>query len=168
MLDDPASMGPDEHRAAVLAIQRNAERMQHFVADLLTLAQLESGELRLSPKPLDLATLVPGARLPSRRYEGDEELLGQLFATVVGVAHAAADPGAAVDVDARDSVDGWTLTARTDTAEPVTPERLLSIRLNEDRTGTIALLLAREIAARHGGHMTITTEPSLTFTVHLP
>jgi signal transduction histidine kinase len=174
--------------AAAGAIRRNAERMQVLVADLLFLAQLESAEPALSLRPLDVAALVrdacagvPGVAADIAAgppYEGDEQLLRQLFATVVGVVAAAADPGAAVTVRASPTdaspTDGWDVTVSTDTAEPATVERLLSTRLphpeaeGEQRTGALALMLAREIAARHGGTLTTSVSPTgLTVSLHL-
>jgi PAS domain S-box-containing protein len=183
-LADDGTLNAADRHAAVDAIQRNAERMQLLVADLLLLAQLESGETSLRLAPVDVAAVVRAACddkvLPADigsgpPIHGDEALLRQLFGTAVGLVAAAADPGAAVDVAASGDATGWTVTVSTETADPATAERLLSTRLphpehgGEQRTGALALMLGREIAARHGGTMTSAMERrGMTVTTRLP
>jgi len=98
-----------------------------------------------------------------------------LLVTAVGVVAAAADPGAPVNASAVASHDRWTIRVSTETAEPATLERLLSTHLphpdaeGEQRTGALALMLAREIATRHGGKLTSAVTPTgVTVTVALP
>jgi PAS domain S-box-containing protein len=200
MLEQAAGLAPEERELAVAAIRRNAERMQVLVADLLLLAQLESGEVSLCPSQVDLVALAkeactaaasvgeagsagkPGWAVAMREditsgpaVEGDAVLLRQLFATAVGVVAAAADPGAPVTATAEADETGWTFEVTTETAEPATAERLLSTRLphpavdGEYRTGALALMLAREIAARHAGKLTSSVAaPGMTVLVKLP
>jgi PAS domain S-box-containing protein len=181
---DGDALDPADRHAATAAIKRNADRMQVLVADLLLLAQLESGETSLSVGPIDLAALVreacADAGLPVRivegpQIEGDEALLWQLFATAIGVVVAAADPGAPVNASSVPARDRWTTRVSTETAEPATLERLLSTHLphpdaeGEQRTGALALMLAREIATRHGGKLTSSVTPTgITVTIVLP
>src|SRR5689334_20823019 len=124
---DDGILDPDDRLAATTAIKRNADRMQILVADLLLLAQLESGETSLSTGPIDLPGLVreacEDAGVPVRistgpAIEGDEALLWQLLVTAVGVVAAAADPGAAVSASAIAGDDRWTVRVTTETAEP--------------------------------------------------
>lgn len=118
-----------------------------------------------------------------RSVRGDPTLLEQLVDTAVGLVVAAADPDGTVTVTAtsRETViadgdrTGWTIGVSTATAEPASAERLLSTRLphpdtfGELRTGALALMLAREIAARHGGELiTAAGEHGVTVTVRLP
>jgi PAS domain S-box-containing protein len=179
---DDEALDPADRRTAITAIRRNAERMQILVADLLLLAQLESGETPLRPAPVDLAALlrsacaaagVPAIIGNGPVVTGDEPFLRQLLGTAVGVVAVAADPSAPVTVAV--SPPGWTITVGTVTAEPATVERLLSTRLphpdcpGEHRTGALALMLAREIAARHNGTLsTSVTADGLTVTLTLP
>jgi PAS domain S-box-containing protein len=184
LASDEGILDPDDRQAATTAIKRNADRMQILVADLLLLAQLESGETTLSTGPIDLPVLVreacDDAGVPVRistgpAIEGDEALLWQLLVTAVGVVSAAADPGAPVNASAIAGGNRWTIRINTETSEPATLERLLSTHLphpdaeGEQRTGALALMLAREIATRHGGKLTSAVTPTgVTVTVALP
>jgi PAS domain S-box-containing protein len=174
-------LDPEDEQTAVAAIRRNAERLQVLVADLLLLAQLESGETSLTLRPVDPAAMVGAACAASGvratigsgpRVEADEAFLGQLIATAVGVVAAAADPGSPVHTTATYGDGRWTVEVGTETAEPASEERLLSTRLphpdveGEHRTGALALMLAREIAARHGGALrTVVADTGMTVTV---
>jgi PAS domain S-box-containing protein len=176
-------LDPDDEEIAVAAIRRNAERLQILVADLLLLAQLESGETSLTLRPLDLAAIVGEACNAAGvqatigtgpRVEGDEAFLWQLVTTAVGVVVDAADPEAPVHASATCDSGKWTVEVTTETAEPASEERLLSTRLphpdaeGEHRTGALALMLAREIATRHGGALTtVVAEAGMTITLRL-
>jgi PAS domain S-box-containing protein len=176
-------LDPQDEQTAVSAIRRNAERMQVLVADLLLLAQLESGETSLTLRPLDLAGLLSDACSTTGvlasigtgpTVEGDEAFLWQLVSTAVGVVVDAADPGAPVHATAVYNSGKWTVEVTTETAEPASEERLLSTRLphpdaeGEQRTGALALMLAREIATRHGGELqTVVADSGMTVTVKL-
>jgi PAS domain S-box-containing protein len=177
-----------ERQDAVAAIRRNASRMLALVADLLLLAKLESGEIVLAKDPVDLAALVREAcadrSVPSQVADGppvqaDEPLLRQLFDTAIGLVVAAGETdagrGDTATVVATATGSCWTVEAAAPTSEPTTAERLLSTRLphpdtpGEYRTGALALMLAREIAARHGGQLSMSAEPpGVRVTVRLP
>jgi hypothetical protein len=67
------------------------------------------------------------------------------------------------------------VTVSTSAADSATAERLLSTRLphpdavNDGRTSALAVMLARAIAARHGGELSIAVdEAGATLTVDLP
>jgi signal transduction histidine kinase len=184
MLDEhlPAA----EWTAAVAAIGRNAARMLDAVAALVLLAKLESGEIRPAAEPVDPAALVDrfdragqlgrAARVRTEVGEGapvtgDPELLGQLVDTLVGVLLDAGTTGAEVLVRARPGPDGWAITVSTSAVDAATAEWLRSSALagGAHRTGALALMLARAIAARHGGMLEImTSRPGARITVHLP
>jgi signal transduction histidine kinase len=177
-----------EWQDAVAAIRRNASRMLALVADLLLLAKLESGEIVLAKDPVDLAALVREAcadrSVPSQvaagpPVEADEPLLRQLFDTAIGLVVAAGEADAASGETAKVVATAtgacWTVEAAAPTSEPTTAERLLSTRLphpdteGQYRTGALALMLAREIAARHGGQLSMSAEPpGVRVTVRLP
>ncbi|CAN5790788.1 phosphate regulon sensor histidine kinase PhoR [soil metagenome] len=50
---------PDAAKHFIDIIERNAERLQRLVEDLLDLSRIEARELRLNVEPLNLATFVP-------------------------------------------------------------------------------------------------------------
>jgi signal transduction histidine kinase len=183
MLDE--SLPAAERTAAVAAIRRNAARMLHAVADLVLLAKLESGEILGASEPVDPAALVrrfdgtPAVRTEvsdGAPITGDPELLGQLVDTVVGVLLDASVAGSDVFVRAEPEPDGWLIAASTSAADAATAEWLLSTRVpavadadDAHRTGALALMLARAIAARHGGQLEIATRrPGASVTVRLP
>jgi PAS domain S-box-containing protein len=180
MLDGPGDLDPTEYRSAVGAIRRNAERMLSLVADLVHLARLESGELTLDAVPVDLPRLLSEVVPDGVAHDlpdgppvvGDAELLRQLIDTVFSVIRGIT---ARLEVTATVTDEAWVVRADALTTEPATTERLLSTRLphprypGEHRTGALALVLARAIAARHGGNLSTTVGPSsVTITVTLP
>jgi PAS domain S-box-containing protein len=190
MVDDESLTAQDRHQA-MSAIRRNTGRMLALVADLVMLAKLESGEIVFGSDEVDLAdlirqTCVDQATEPTSHaltvkvsdggsVVGDRRLLRQAVDTVVGVVAASGDPGTPVTVDAHAVPGSWTLVVSTPTAEPASTERLLSTRLphpeepGEWRTGTLALMLTRQIAARHHGHLAISVDGSqIAVTLRLP
>ncbi|WP_238010265.1 PAS domain-containing sensor histidine kinase [Dactylosporangium sp. AC04546] len=178
--DDVVGLSPADRQAALSVIRRNAERMQLVVADLLLLTQLETAEEPLDTVPVDLAGLLSGLAAgatvgPGPAPRGDPALLRQLLHTAVGVVTVAHDAGAPIGVDARHEDDRWTVVVTAGTAATLTAERLLSLRVphpdhpDEHRTGALALMLAREIAARHGGAMVTSVDrPGVTVRITLP
>jgi PAS domain S-box-containing protein len=189
ILDEEIELSADERVAAVSAVRRNADRMLALVADLILLAKLESGEIRLADLPVDLPALARNAAAGALemgvhvtvdltdgpRLHGDPGLLGQLVDTAVGVLVAGSAEGAQVHVSARPDGDRWLLVVTTSAAGAATSERLLSTRLphpdapDEQRTGALALMLARAIAARHGGDLRLAlSQPGASISVSLP
>jgi signal transduction histidine kinase len=190
MLDDDAvALAPEDRTAAMAAIRRNADRMLSLVADLILLAKLESGEMVLDIGPVDVAALTSRAAATSDSehvvlrvdvhdgppLDGDGKLLAQLFDTAIGVVVAGSAAGAGVTVHAQPTPDSWQVSISTSAADATTAERLLSTRLphpdaaNERRTGALAVMLARAIASRHGGLLSIAIHsPGVILTIDLP
>jgi PAS domain S-box-containing protein len=177
-----------ERRAALAALKRNTDRMLSLVADLILLAKLESGEFELAAAPVDLPALVraavaetdPAVRLAADLVDGpavtgDPALLHQLVTTVLGAMIAGSAADAEIQVAVRPENGCWRLTVSTSASEAATAERLLSMRLPhpdepaEQRTGALAVMLARAIATRHDGDLSMTVEqPGARITVTLP
>jgi hypothetical protein len=167
--DDTMALAAADRQAALAVIRRNAERMQLLVADLLLLSRLETAEAPLDLAPLavgelfdDLGDLdVPVTVGAGPDLLGDRVLLGQLCHTAV---HIAAIAGPA-EVEAAFGGGRWTIVVSVPSGSGLTAERLLSMRVphpehpGEYRTGALALMLGREIAARHGGSMITTVDP---------
>ncbi|MGI5236700.1 PAS domain-containing sensor histidine kinase [Dactylosporangium sp. CA-139066] len=174
--DDAIALEPEDRQAALGVIRRNAERMQVLVADLLLLTRLETAEAPLDLAPLRLDELLdfPGVPLdagPGPDLPGDRELLHELFHTAVQVAAIVGPPAVA----ARFANGRWSVVVSVASEAGLTAERLLSMRIphpqrpEEYRTGALALMLGREIAARHGGTMiTSVDRPGVTVRITLP
>jgi hypothetical protein len=173
--EDELALAPADRQTALEAIRRNAEHMQVLVADLLLLSRLETAETPLDLAPLRVAELLefPGVPVrcgPGPDLMGDRALLGELFHTAVQVT-ALTGPA---QVEAECTGAAWSVVVSA-TGAPLTAERLLSMRIphpeqpDEHRTGALALMLGREIAARHGGTMiTSVDRPGVTVRITLP
>ncbi|GAA2356826.1 hypothetical protein GCM10010170_049880 [Dactylosporangium salmoneum] len=174
--DDAIAMSPQDRRAALSVIRRNAEHMQVLVADLLLLTRLETAEAPLDLAPLHLSELLdfPGVPLqlgPGPQPLGDRHLLRELFHTAVEIGRIVGPPR----IEAAYGNGRWTVVVSVATEGGLTAERLLSMRIphpekaEEYRTGALALMLGREIAARHGGTMlTSVDRPGVTVRVSFP
>ncbi|MGC9669240.1 histidine kinase dimerization/phospho-acceptor domain-containing protein [Planosporangium sp. 12N6] len=109
------------------------------------------------------------------RLTGDTDLLAQLFDTAVGVLVTASAPGTEIVVHAAPLADRWQVTVSAPAADAATAERLLATHLphpdvaDERRTGALAVMLARAIAGRHGGDLSLAVaEPGARLTIGLP
>jgi len=174
-------MLPEADGECIAAIRRNTERLLVLVDDMLELARLEAAESPAVRVPVDLAELLCEAGVAGGAHpeieagpalDGDPAMLRELFDTVVAVIGAV---GAAVTVRAAADATAWRVLVLAGSSAPVTIERLLSTRLphphkeDEHRTGAFALLLARAMAARHGGELhTDIGSGSVAVTVSLP
>jgi signal transduction histidine kinase len=179
-----------ERPTALSVVQRNTERMLVLVEDLMLLARLESGDLPVETEPVDLVPLLTGAGqeiehvVPTAAVRtvidtgppvpGDAGLLRQLFYAVTGAMTARALDGSS-EIKGACFGDHWTVTVRSTQAETLTDEYFLATSLpvpDGDRTRSLALwmLLARAIAHRHGGAVSITYDPQTgaSITVRLP
>ena len=193
--EDESALDPHERAAAMTAIRRNADRMLSLVSDLILLAKLESGEMALEIVAADVPTLVRRAAAASDTEQldvevdladgpplnGDAKLLAQLFDTAIGVIVAGSSARAEVVITTEvvpgtdGGADLWRVTVTTSAADVATAERLLSTHLphpdaaNERRTGALAVMLARAIATRHSGELTLLMRnPGAILTVDLP
>ena len=106
---------------------------------------------------------------------GDEPLLRQLLRTAVDVAGVVNDADHPITVTVSHDAGVWTVQVIATVAGPLSAERLLSMRIphpdhpGEHRTGALALMLGREIAARHGGGMITSVEQrGVTVSITLP
>jgi signal transduction histidine kinase len=182
--DDVLTLEPGDRHSALTAIRRNAERMQLTVADLMLLAELEAAEAPLDAVRVDLRPLlneVTGGlavalHVPeSAHLFGDEPLVRQLVRTAVDIAGVVNDADRPITVTVSRDAGVWTLRVIATVAGLLSPERLLSMRIphpdhpGEHRTGALALMLGREIAARHGGSMLTSVEQhGVIVTITLP
>jgi len=61
VMDDEAQPLTDEQRKFLTTVERNAQRLQRLVGDLLFTAQVEAGRFTLQPEDVDLAAVVRAA-----------------------------------------------------------------------------------------------------------
>ncbi|MDP9798084.1 K+-sensing histidine kinase KdpD [Catenuloplanes nepalensis] len=179
-----------ERPTALSVVQRNTERMLVLVEDLMLLSRLESGDLPVQSEPVALAPVVAGAGQEVERVvptaavrgtveagppvRGDASLLHQLFYAVTGAMTERALDGSG-EIQGACFGDHWTITVRSTQAETLTDEYFLATSLpvpGDGRTRSLALwmLLARAIAHRHGGAVSISFAPETgaAITVRLP
>jgi light-regulated signal transduction histidine kinase (bacteriophytochrome) len=174
--DESSAFTEADRHAALGVIRRNAEHMQVLVADLLLLTRLETAETPLDLAPLRVEELlnfpgVPSKCTPGPDLMGDRPLLRELFHTAVQIV---AITGPAT-TEATFTEGTWRVTVTAATGTALTAERLLSMRIphpdqpDEHRTGALALMLSREIAARHGGTMVTSVDrPGVVVRISLP
>jgi signal transduction histidine kinase len=134
VLADPTMTPTDDQRRRLLtAIERNAERMQRIVGDILDLARFRSGSIRLQLRRFDacqlaasvIATVTPLADARSQRLVlagcdreiavyGDHPRLEQALLNLVSNAQRFSPEGAEVSVTvaAADGLVRWTVVDR--------------------------------------------------------
>src|SRR4051812_28007420 len=127
LLLDPASEPTSEHRRTMLeTMERNAERMQHLIGEILDLARYRAGTIGLQLRPFDatelaesaVATIRPLAegrgqtvvlrlpRGPAPRVYGDRVRLDRALLNLVANAHHFAPDGGRITVRVRGPKDG--------------------------------------------------------------
>lgn len=194
MLDRPQ----DASDPAVLRIAlRNARRLQHLTEQLLELAQLESGALRLERRALDLGAflrdLVASLQLGATQHQvhldaqlpadavavfGDLQRLETIFANLITNAIRFTPAGGRVTVRLVRDGDHAVVTVQdegpgipADQAERIF-ERFFQTRVGiETGGGTgIGLALVRELTELHGGSVRLVPSAGrgATFRVELP
>jgi PAS domain S-box-containing protein len=177
-------------------VQRNADRLQNLVADLLFIAQIEAGRLELEQGELDLAALAhesveTGRPLAAAKdielslvvepvcLVGDRGRLGQLLDNFVSNAIKFTPAGGGVEV--RLSVDaGTALLEVSDNGMgiPADEQERLFERFFRSSTATaqaiqgtgLGLTISKAIAEAHGGRITFTSveNEGTTFHIELP
>ena len=189
LLLDPASNPSSEQRWAMLAtIERNAERMQQLVNDILDLSRFRTGAIRLQQRQFDplevaesvVATIRPLAQQrgqvielhalrPGSKVYGDRRRLERALLNLVSNAQRFAPDGGHIDVRIAIAPDGTTRWAVTDDGPGISLED--QARLFErffvgrnDRHGTqegvgLGLPTALAIAQAHGGTIEVRSRP---------
>jgi signal transduction histidine kinase len=188
---------PPDVEPAFDRIERDMERLDAMIGELLTLSRLESGQGIESPGPVDLEALVEqvvddvafeaeqhGARVEITArapciLDGSEELLRRAVENVLRNAVRFTEPGSTVDVALERTAGAAELRVR-DRGPGVPPESIEAIfkpfyRVGSDRArdsgGTgIGLAITHRAVALHGG--TVTAENAegggLQITARLP
>jgi signal transduction histidine kinase len=178
-------IGPERRRAQVEVVRRSVKRMERLIQDLLDVDQIESGRLRVSPAPVDAATLLdeakPGMQLLASEkglaidFERTDEPLtvradaarvGQVIANLVGNAVKFTPAGGRVVVRLARAGE----TARfcvSDTGPGIAQsdlphlfDRFWQARDRPRRGGVgLGLAIAKGIVEAHGGRIEVESEP---------
>jgi signal transduction histidine kinase len=188
---------PSAERDALKVVRRNATRLLRMIDDLLDLARLESGGLRLRIMqfdPCDLARRVaenamPAARAkdvelvfdsdsaPAERY-GDPHRIEIILTNLVGNAMKFTPPGGRIQVSVFHNSAGTSVEVM-DTGPGISRDEQQRIfdRFHQTETSErrqqggvgIGLALARELAQLHGGSLTVDSQlgEGSTFTLFL-
>ena len=179
-------------------INQEARRLERIVSDMLSVSEIESGALQLTEGDIRLEALLHELEADYRAFatekqltltfdlpprlpvlRGDRDKITLVLHNVLGNALKYTPEGGSVTVRV-ESVDGEIAIAVADTGlgiDPAETERIFEKfqRADDPRIAGISgsglgLALAREVARRHGGDVTVVSEPDRgsTFTVTLP
>jgi signal transduction histidine kinase len=194
-LEDVGTLTEDQ-RQYLAVVQRNSERLLRLVGDLLFVAQVDAGRLRIEAEPADLAAIVresvQGAEpvaagrgvglsieAEPTRMEGDPARLAQLVDNLVSNAIKFTEPGGTVTVRVRPE-RGAAVLEVSDSGIGIPAEEQEHLferffRSSNARRAAIqgtglGLVIVRAIADAHDGSVSIasTERVGTTFRVELP
>lgn len=184
---DGAAETPDELQHAADTIYNEAARMARLVNELLDLARIESGQLQLTRREVDLSEVVADVyrgQLPRARAKqielrldaplplpvfGDPDRLAQVFTNLADNALAYSPPGGEVRLTARAAGD-WVEGVITDTGPGIPEEELPRVferfyRLEKSRArgengrgSGLGLAIVYELVTAHGGQVQVSSE----------
>lgn len=180
-------------RRRMATIRREARRLAALVEELLGLAQLEAGEMRLQPVDIDVAHLVArvverlgatGANADRIRVEGatpglvcrwDDGRVDQILANLIDNALKYSPPGSPVEVTVSAGPDQVHIAVR-DGGPGLSKEqqdrlfrpfaRVVSSEWHAGGLG-LGLYVSRSLAERHGGRLWLESMPGAGVTAHL-
>jgi signal transduction histidine kinase len=178
-----SALGPGGQRDALQVVRRNAARLLRMIDDLLDLARLEAGGLRLKVMqfdPQDLTVRVaenanPAARTKGVNLEtrasgdpveifGDPHRVEIILTNLIGNALKFTPRGGAINVDVIYGVAGVSVeVADTGPGIPKAEQERIFERFHQTESSErrryggvgIGLALARELAQLHGGSLTV-------------
>ena len=190
LLLDPASdPSADQRRTMLETMERNAERMQHLIGEILDLARYRAGTIGLQLRPFDafelaesaVATIRPLAerrnqtvdlklpRGPSPRVFGDRQRLDRALLNLVANAQRFAPEAGRITVRLHRPADGMIRWSVTDDGPgiPLEDQAHLFERFyvgthdpNEAQEGVgLGLPRALAIAQAHGGTIDVRSRP---------
>lgn len=188
---------PESQRRSIELVDRNINRLGTLVDDMLDVARLQSGRLRMEPRPCDLSRLVREtcetfAQMAAARQVAlscdadgplaamaDEKRITQVLYNLLSNALKFTAPGGSVKVVARR--DGGVASIEVqDSGVGLSPEQAARlfhpfVQLHREQVmapGTgLGLYISRGIAERHGGTLACTSPGpgrGATFTLGVP
>lgn len=196
-LENGALEDAENNRRFLDVIRRNGERMRDLIADILELSHIESGNITLERKDIDLARLVDeiltslssmaGTReitlindvTPSSVVRADPKRLVQMLTNLVDNGIRFNRRGGSVMI-ANETLNGDNFIYVSDTGEGILPEQMHRIferfyRVDRARSrdvgGTgLGLSIVKHLARLHGGEVSVESEMSIgtKFTIALP
>ena len=183
LLDGTAVTSEAQQQAAGI-IHGEAERMARLVEQLLDLARIESGQLQLARRPVDLAQLLAGVyhnlKLSAQEQQveltldatpvppllGDPDRLVQLFTNLIDNALAHTPAGGRVRLEVRPGEQAVEVVI-VDTGKGIAPEEVSRIferfyqveksraRADGRRGSGLGLAIVRELVELHNGHIEV-------------
>lgn len=164
-------------------IEKNTEKLETLINDLLVLAKIESKEIKMSSGEVDIKQLIKGVisnlsgRIKERQHrielnipekahivKGDSSKLEQVFLNLLDNAVKFTNPGGKISIDVRDEGE-YTVVDVKDTGPGISPEHLQRIferfyRVDKggsrDLSGTgLGLSIVKHIVEAHGGRVNV-------------
>ncbi len=181
-------------RKNLLAAQRNTERLEGLVEQLLALSKLESGAMKLQVQPTDLNSFLT-AQVESFQYVAsgknnsynidlqttekpgwiDQDIMEKVCVNLLGNAFKYSPDGATITVKSAIANGALTFTVcNTGIWLSEKEQQAIFIRFYQTRTNNpgsgIGLALTKELVQLHKGTVTVTSseEIGVTFTVNIP
>ena len=184
---DGAADAPDERQRAAETIHNEAGRMERMVNELLELARIESGQLQLTLRPVDLSQIISDVhhgQLPRARAKaieltldaatplpvmGDPDRLTQIFTNLADNALAYTPVGGRVHLAARagaGAVEGIVTDSGPGIPAAEVPrifERFYRLeksraRGENGRGSGLGLAIVHELVTAHGGQISVSSE----------
>lgn len=194
---DGARHNPEVAQRFLKIIERNAQRLDLLIQDLLTISALESGRMKLNLQPVDLHSLAEKvlndlhgkaeARdttllniLPALLAQVDANRLDQVFANLIDNAIKYGRTQGRVTVGGRQTETGMIEVSVTDDGPGIPVEALDRVferfyrvdkARSRDQGGTgLGLSIVKHIIQSHGGEVWVDSEPGkgATFYFTLP
>ncbi len=186
VLDEPESVPDAEHRQLLQIALNNCERLVRIINDILDVAKIESGNVTLHKKPVNVADIVrqsiqvvegPAraadvtieAKLPARLRPVmvDPDRMVQALVNLLSNAVKFAPPGSTVSVTALGSENTVTL-AVSDEGEGIAPENLSRLfqkfqqvdsSSSRRKGGTgLGLAITKALVEQHGGRIFVDSD----------
>ena len=182
---DGARNDPEVSERFLKIIERNANRLDLLIQDLLTISALESGRMKLHLQPVNLHTLADKAlsdlhgraenksitllnELPSLAARADANRLDQVFANLVDNAIKYGRASGKVTIGGSQRADGRLEVFVRDDGPGIPPEALDRVferfyrvdkARSRDQGGTgLGLSIVKHIIQAHGGEVRVASE----------
>jgi len=192
---DGALRTPADYAEAGQIISEETTRMRRLVDDLLQLSRLESGQVAMERRPLDLGGMLRSSVRRAERaaqerevsldldllalptVQGDEHWLEEVFGNLIDNALQHTPPSGRVTVRARPA-GARVIVEVHNTGSHIPPEELPRVferfyqvdRSRASKGAGLGLAIVREVVMAHGGEVEANSSPSdgTTFVVRLP